>query len=111
MPHPEWEDLSPFFEPTEFGTIAAISRGAETVAEVFGIFDDPNEVAALGEYELDHPSPRFVCPEDAVADVRKGDVVTIEGKKFDLMQEPDLDGTGIATLILAEPNVIYDAGL
>lgn len=111
MPHPDWEDLSAFFDPDEFATSAVITRGEETVAEVLGIFDDPNEVAALGEYELDHPNPRFVCPEADVADVRKGDIVTIEGKTFDLMQEPELDGTGVAALILAEPNVIYDAGL
>ncbi|WP_298938132.1 head-tail joining protein [uncultured Ruegeria sp.] len=111
MPHPDWEDLSAFFEPDEFATSAVITRGAEMVAEVLGIFDDPNEVATLGEYEIDHPMPRFVCPEIDVANARKGDVVTIEGKAFDLMQEPELDGTGIAALMLAEPNVIYDAGL
>jgi len=77
--------------------------------EVLGIFDDPNDVAALGEYELDHPTPRFICPEVGVVDAHRGDVVTIEGKAFDLMQEPQLDGTGIATLVLAEPNVIYNA--
>lgn len=111
MPHHDWEDLSAFFDPDEFATSAVIKREDETVAEVLGIFDDPNEVAALGEYELDLPKPRFVCPVAGVAGVRKGDAVTIEGKVFDLMQEPQLDGTGVATLILAEPNVIYDAGL
>lgn len=111
MPHPDWEDLSVFFDPDAFATTAVITRGSETVAEVLGIFDDPNEVASLGEYEFDHPNPRFVCPETDVVDVRKGDLVKIEGKTFDLTQEPELDGTGIAALILAEPNVIYDAGL
>jgi hypothetical protein len=111
MPQPEWEDLSTFFDPDEFAATAVITRGEETVVEVLGIFDDPNAVATLGEYALDHTSPRFTCPETDVAGVHKGDVVTIEGKEFDLMQEPELDGTGIATLILAEPNVIYNAGL
>jgi hypothetical protein len=115
MPHPDWEDLCAFFDPDVFATAAVITRRERTVAAVLGIFDDPNAVASLGEYEPDHPTPRFICPEVAVTDVRKGDVVTIEGKAFDLMQEPELDGTGIAALILAEPNVIYtvicDAGL
>ncbi len=111
MPHPDWEDLSAFFDPDEFATTAVVTREGELVVEVLGIFDDPNEVASLGDYELDHPTPRFVCPEVDIAAARKGDVVTIEGKAFDLMQEPELDGTGIATLILAAPNVIYDAGL
>ena len=108
---PDWEDLSTFFDTDEFATRAVVTRGSETVAEVPGIFDDANEVASLGEYDLDHPAPRLVCPEADVADVSKGDVVMIEGRAFDLMQEPDRDGTGLATLILAEPNVICDAGL
>lgn len=111
MPHPDWEDLSAFFDPDEFATSATITRGSQTVAEVLGIFDDPNQVAALGEFELDHPTPRFVCAETGVADVHKDDVVTIEGKDFDLMEEPQLDGSGLATLILATPNVAYNAGL
>ncbi len=111
MPHPDWEDLSAFFDPEAFATRAVITRAGKTVAEILGIFDDPNEVAVLGAFERDHPTPRLVCPEVDVGDVRKGDVVTIEGKAFDLMREPERDGTGLATLILAEPNVIYDAGL
>ena len=111
MPHPDWEDLSAFFDPDEFATTAVITRGEETVAEVLGIFDDPNKVATLGEYELDHPGPTFICAEIDVISARKDDVVTIDGRAFDLMQEPELDGTGIATLVLAEPNVMYDAGL
>ena len=111
MPHPGWEDLSTFFDPDEFATLALFTRDAETVAEVLGIFEDANQVAALGDYDLEHPTPRFLCPETSVAGVRKNDRVTIEGKEFDLMRDPELDGTGLATLILAEPNVIYNAGL
>jgi len=111
MPHPDWEDLSAFFDPDEFATSAVIARGSETVAEVLGIFDDPNQVARLGEYELDHVGPRFVCSEVAVAGVIKGDTATIEGTTWDIIREPELDGTGIATLMLAAQNVIYNAGL
>ncbi|SMX27288.1 Phage Head-Tail Attachment [Pelagimonas phthalicica] len=111
MPHPDWEDLSDFFDPDEFATKAIITRGAEAVAEVFGIFDDPTDVASLGEFELEHPNPRFVCAEVEVSLVHAKDVVTIEGKAFDLMRAPELDGTGLAVLHLATPNVIHDAGL
>ncbi|AVO37388.1 head-tail joining protein [Pukyongiella litopenaei] len=111
MPHPAWEDLSEFFDPDEFATTATIRRDGEIIGEVLGIFDDPNQIAALGNYELDHPTPRLICPETDIADISRGDVATIEGRDFDIMQEPELDGTGIATLILAEPNVIYDAGI
>jgi len=111
MTHPDWEDLSAFFDPDEFATTAVITRGADLVAEVLGIFDDPNEVARLGEFDMDHPTPRFTCPEAAVAGVQPRDIATIEGKAFDVMEAPQLDGTGIAVLILGTPNVIYNAGL
>ena len=111
MPHPDWESLSDFFDPAEFATAAEFKRGGEKIGEAFGIFDDPNNRAALGEYMLDHPEPRFTCAEADVALVRCGDVVAIEGRDFDLLQEPEKDGTGIAVLILARPNVIYNAGL
>lgn len=111
MPHPHWEDLSDFFDPDEFATLATITRASENVGEVLGIFDDPNQVASLGDYDLDHPVPKFMCAEVDVAAVKRGDIVTIEGKDFDLIEDPQLDGTGIATLILGKPNVIYNAGL
>ena len=111
MPQPLWEDLSEFFDPDEFATTAIVTRDEEMIGEVLGIFDDPNQVAELGEYQFDHPVPRFACKEVDAGLIERGDVVTIEGKEFDVMQEPELDGTGIATLVLSEPNVIYDAGL
>lgn len=109
MPEPAWEDLSAFFADDEFAVTAGITRGGDQVAEVLGIFDDPNEVARLGDLELDHPVPRFLCPESAVTGVKKGDVATIEGKDFDIIDPPQLDGTGLATLVLAKPTVTYNA--
>ncbi len=111
MPHQDWEDLSAFFDPDEFATIAVITRGDETVAEVLGIFDDPNQVSKAGEYDLDHLAPRFTCSASDVSSALKDDVVSIEGKQFDLLEDPEFDGTGLATLLLAEPNVIYDAAI
>jgi hypothetical protein len=111
MPHPGWEDISAFFELDEFATTASITRSSEKVADVLGIFDDPSQMATLGEFEFDGPGPRFVCREDEVSQVLRGDTAVIEGRTFDVLEEPQLDGTGIATLILAVPNVIYNARL
>ena len=111
MAHPDWEDISAFFELEEFATTASITRGSEKVADVLGIFDDPSQMATLGEFEFDGPGPRFACREDEVSQVLRGDTAVIEGSTFDVLEEPQLDGTGIATLILAVPNVIYNAGL
>lgn len=109
MPEPAWEDLSAFFDADEFATTAVITRGVDPVAEVLGVFDDPNEVASLGDFEMDHPTPRFLCPESAVVGVRSGDVATIEGRDFDVVDAPQRDGTGLATLVLAKQTVTYIA--
>lgn len=111
MPKPDWEDLSVFFNPSEFADKALILRGGQKVAEVLGIFDDPNQVASLGEFDLENPVPRFTCAAEDVAVVNTGDVVSIDGALFDLMQDPELDGTGVAVLVLATPNVVYNAGI
>lgn len=111
MSQTDWEDLSAFFDPDEFATSARITRGLDQVAEVFGIFDDPNEVASLGELDMDHATPRFTCPAGAVIGVQAKDTATINGQVYDVMEPPQQDGTGIATLILGTPNVIYNAGL
>jgi|GEM_PF-6505759 len=111
MPHPDFEDITEFFDPDEFATTAHITRGAENIGDVLGIFDDPNEVARIGEYSMDHVTPKFECAEVDVADVHKNDRVTIEGREFDLMEEPQLDGTGTARLVLGKTTVTYNAGL
>lgn len=111
MPHPDFEDLSDFFDPDEFATQAVITREGEKVAEVLGIFDDPKEVASIGEYDMDHLTPRFTCAEVEVAGIEAKDIATIKGKPFDIMESPQLDGTGLAVLILGTPNVVYNAGL
>jgi hypothetical protein len=111
MAHPDWEDLSAFFDADEFATLAVITRGSETVAEVLGIFDDPNAPASVGELVQDLPSPQFTAPEVELSGVKPKDIATIEGVAFDVMEAPQRDGTGISVLILAKPNVIYNAGL
>ena len=112
MPHPPWEDLSDFFDLDGFGTIAVITRGEATIsAEVLGIFDDPNAVSQMGELDHDHAGPRFVCAEADVSAANRGDVVTIEGTAFDLMQQPQLDGTGLATLVLETQTLTYNAAV
>lgn len=111
MPQPEWEDLSDFFDPDEFADTARITRDGQDVAQILGVFDDPSQVSQLGEYEHDHQTPIFLCPETAAADIQADDVATIDGIAYDVMKSPQRDGTGLVTLILSEQNVYYNAGV
>ena len=103
MPAPDWEDLTAFFDVTEFADMATITLAGGQVLEVAGIYDDPYLNAQLGEYQMDISEPRFTCRESDVLGVGRGDVVAIGGKTYDVMTAPQSDGTGIAVLKLASP--------
>lgn len=111
MPGPAWENIGDFFDLADFATPAVVTRSGRRVADFLGVFDDPSVTASLGEYENDSVEPIFTCAEIDIAAVKIGDVVTIEGRAFDLVKPPQLDGTGIAVLRLVSPNVIYNAGI
>lgn len=109
MPKPAWEDLSVFLQTQDFADTAAIQRQAPIgggdvpeVDHVDGIFDDPYMDAQTGEYQMDTREPRFWCQESHVAGVRRGDTAVIDGRTFDIMSEPQSDGTGMAMLKLEE---------
>lgn len=101
MPHPPWEDLSEFFDLDEFAQNARIFRGEEDFGEVVGIFDNPTERQEIGDFTLDQVGPRFVCDERAGLIARRGDVLVIDGSKFDVVHKPKRDGTGLVVIELA----------
>ncbi|MEY8099043.1 hypothetical protein AB9F29_16700 [Falsihalocynthiibacter sp. S25ZX9] len=111
MTHPSWENLSDFFDPDEFATEAVFNRGEVEIGRVLGIFDDPTGPSSLGEYEHEIQAPHFTGPEDGLSLVEDGDTVSIEGKTFDVIGSPKLDGTGVSVVTLATLNVIFNAGL
>lgn len=101
MPTPAWDDLDAFVSEDDFGVKATIRLQDGGVRVVAGIFDDPYLNAQLGEYELDVSRPRFTCKEADVIGVLRGDIVDIGGRTFDVLTTAQPDGTGMATLELA----------
>lgn len=98
----EWEDLDAFLDVDEFATPVEVSFQGGGMAIISGIFDAPYLNAELGEYELDTNQPRLMCKAVDVAAVRRGDIVTIGGTGYDVLTNPQPDGTGMATLALAD---------
>lgn len=109
MPHPDWEDLGVFFNLAEFATTGVFSRNGAPLGEVVGIYDDPNSPHILGDLTIDNPTPTFLAPEvDLVAlDIKRNDTLEVEGQTFDVMEPPQKDGTGVATIILGKPTETY----
>ncbi len=105
MPSPSWENLDDFFDLDSSGGFAVSAVidiqgvGARTVN---GIFDDPYLNADLGEYDTDTSAPRFTCKEIDVQGVGRGDYLTVNGTKYNIMTEPQSDGAGVA-IIRMEP--------
>lgn len=107
MPQPDWEDLTDFFDPDEFADAADIRRDDQSVGQILGVFDDPSQIASLGDYEHDHDTPTFTCAETSAVIVQAGDVAVIDGTSYDVLKSPQKDGTGLAKLILADQAVYY----
>jgi hypothetical protein len=101
MLQPGWEDLDGFLNADEFAVTAVLHPQGAASRSIVGIFDEPVLDANLGEYSMDQVAPRFTCRADQVADVRRGDVLVVQGRTLDVMQSPMADGTGMATLRLA----------
>lgn len=90
---PMTEDLTPFFQTSEFATAATWSVGPATVN---GIFD--REYVRQLEV-LDAARPAFTCPEAAVPTVAQGQTLTIDAVVYTITAvEPD--GTGLVVLFL-----------
>lgn len=102
MPGLDWEDLDDFLDTEEFAVSGVIDFQAGGNRTVSLIFDDPYLNAQLGEYEMDVSRPRGLGKLADFTGVTRGDIITIDGKEYDILTGPQPDGTGMATLDLAE---------
>lgn len=103
MPTPAWDDPGAFLSVDEFALEATITPQEGAVFAVAGIFDEPYLNAELGEYDLDSTRPRLTCKEsDVLGKVSRRDQVDLDGRTFDVLTEPQRDGTGMAVLDLRE---------
>lgn len=102
MPSLDWEALDDFLDADEFAVSGTLSFQAGGSQAVTVIFDDPYLNAQIGEYEMDTTSPRALGKMSELKDARRGDVLTIDGKDYDVLTGPQPDGTGMATLALAD---------
>jgi len=107
MPAPEWEDLDAFLDEDEFAVPVTVTRQDGAVLTFSGIYEDQYLDAQLGEYRMDSERPRVWCRQVDVPGVTRGDTCTVGATTYDVMTEPQGDGTGMAMLDLA---VRPDAG-
>jgi hypothetical protein len=104
MPAPDWEDLNDFLDEEEFATAVTITRADGVVLTLSGIYEDQYMDAQLGEYVMDTERPRVWCKQLDVPGVQRGDICEVDGVTYDVMGQPQSDGTGMALLDLAVRN-------
>lgn len=98
------EDLSVFLQDRDFATAAVLRLQSGTDRQVLGIFDEAYLDADLGEYRHETSAPRFAGRASDFEGARRGDVLALNGREFDVMGAPQIDGTGWAVLRLAPKN-------
>ena len=101
MPAPDWENLDDFLDEKEFAVSVTVTRADGTVLTLSGIYEDQYLDAQLGEYRMDSERPRVWCKQADVNGVARGDTCTVDGITYDVMTQPQGDGTGMAMLDLA----------
>lgn len=101
MPTPAWDDLDAFVSTDDFAVLATVRLQDGGTRVLRGIFDDPYLNTQLGEYEMDTSRPRLTCKEADVIGVKRGDLVDIDGRTYDVLTSAQADGTGMAVLDLA----------
>ena len=109
MPAPDWENLDAFFGLDDFAVPVTIRRGEAVLWEGSAIFEDGNSAVAIGDLEQTLGVPHLICPSAAVMSVRELDEAVIDGVTWDVLGDPERDGTGVARVMLAKPNVAFGA--
>ena len=67
-----------------------------------GIFDNAYFLQEIGDIDIDNTQPRLNCVLSDIERVKKEDSVEINGVIYDVVRDPQPDGTGMALLILAK---------
>ena len=106
------EDLDQFFQVNDFAHACELRLAGDVVRIVSAIFDEPSVDADLGGagrggrrlsggYTLETTGPQLTGKAADFVGVSRGDLVVIDGREFDIMASPQIDGTGTAVLRLA----------
>lgn len=95
------DDLDQFLQADEFAHACELRLAGGVVRQVRGIFDEPFLDADLGEYRLETSQPRLLGKEADFQGAMRGDTIVIDGRIFNIMSSPQIDGTGMATLRLS----------
>lgn len=101
MPSPDWENLDDFLDEADFATPVVVTLSGGGTLTLSGIYEDQYLDAQLGEYLMDTVRPRVWGKQSDMTGIHRGDVCTVGGAAYDVLGEPQGDGTGMAMLDLA----------
>lgn len=99
---PSFENPDDFLR--DFSTVATFTTAGGALPGVRVIFDEQLMDVMLGEYRTTGSEPRALGKAEDLKSLRKHDGATFShepGVKYALVSDPDFDGTGWATIVLA----------
>lgn len=96
------EDFDEFLDDEDFADEVTITPADGGPSRAFlAIFDSSFVDAATGDMHLEANQPRLTCKQSDADALVRGDLATVKGKTYTVMQvQPD--GTGMAMVLMAE---------
>lgn len=106
------EDLDQFLRVEDFAHACELRLAGGVVRTVHCIFDEPGVDADLGAglrggrrtgtgYTFETSGPQVIGKARDLAGASRGDELVVDGREFDILSSPIIDGTGTAVLRLA----------
>lgn len=95
------ENLGQFFDPRDFGHVAAFTRAGAPVVTANVIFGDPTHELAFDETAVEEAAPTLSTPAATVAAVKRKDRVAVAGGNY-VVERIERDGNGLKLMYLAK---------
>lgn len=102
MPALAWENLREFLNTDDFAFLATVEGGRTFPV----IIDEEYQRETMGGFVMTSASPTLVAKEKDLAGMKKRHRITVAGVDYWLTDDPEPDGTGMATAPLSRSHLV-----
>lgn len=102
MPALAWENLGEFLDTDDFAFLAMVAGGRTFPV----IIDEDYQRETMGGFVMTTAQPTLVAREKDLAGLKKRHRITVAGVDYWLTDDPEPDGTGMATAPLSRSQLV-----